>query len=799
MRAHRNSDGVRMSFYVTGKRLGVDFGLLSADSRPLTEKQLRSVLEPEAHRRTATEYRDLVDQRLFGLGRERYAQLLDLLLALRRPLLAKDLDPGKVSDTLTSGLSPVDDDLVQQAARDFENLAAVQKLFDDLTTANAAVGEFRAHYEAYLRAHVKFALDRVQARVDVAAGHAAKIATATGERNTAAAAEADAEAERGARRGEGEQLQGRLNGLKNSEEYKAQGRIEDKRREVVQRAQEAAAARRRLEGDRRRIADLEAEAAKLGRRAAQARNETRRFSRDLADAGERSGIAGDGFGPLTAFLETSGEDFLVTAKARVLARRDDVAEVRRLLEAIREARSRRTYAEQELGRKETAEQEQQLACTVAGQRLSAARQAVSADLAAWTQRWTELAETADPLTEALEHAGEAGAVSLAEIFDELTTDRRARSITSQALFESALTDVRARLRELRAERGEIAAEKDDAPPANDLRTASRAGRPGAPLWQLVRFADSVAGTEAAAIEGALYGAGLLTAWVHPDPAMTREALAAAEADGYLVPGTRNSGRTLTEVLVPEEQDAVGPDVVSAVLRSIALTDDLASPEGAFPAVSTKAQFSYGVHAGARPKAAPEYIGATNRASRRRARLASCDALIAETTAEEGRVFGELERVKALIGDFRAARRELPDTRPVARAAEAVGTHAALLARARDEVVAARKAVDTAIAEVDAGCRPAGRKSTPSRGRRPSSSRPRTSCTPSVRSSPRPRRTWPSGRSHWSAAGRSTPRPRRRWRRANDCRPRWRRNSVRWRRRWARTSSRCSSRSATRNG
>ncbi len=101
MRAHRNRDGVKMSFYVTGKRMGADFGLLSADSRPFTEKQLKAVLEPDAYRRTATEYRDLVDTRLFGLGRERYAQLLDLLLALRRPLLAKDLDPGKVSDTLT--------------------------------------------------------------------------------------------------------------------------------------------------------------------------------------------------------------------------------------------------------------------------------------------------------------------------------------------------------------------------------------------------------------------------------------------------------------------------------------------------------------------------------------------------------------------------------------------------------------------------------------------------------------------------------------------------------------------------
>src|ERR1051326_4327423 len=76
MRAHRNRDGVKMSFFVTRLRMGVDFGLLSADSRPLTEKQLKAVLEPDAYRRTAAEYRDLVDTRLFGLGRERYPQLL---------------------------------------------------------------------------------------------------------------------------------------------------------------------------------------------------------------------------------------------------------------------------------------------------------------------------------------------------------------------------------------------------------------------------------------------------------------------------------------------------------------------------------------------------------------------------------------------------------------------------------------------------------------------------------------------------------------------------------------------------
>ena len=383
MRAHRNTDGVRMSFFVTGKRVGVDFGLLSADSRPLTERQLRAVLEPDAWRRTATEYRDLVDHRLFGLGRERYAQLLDLLLALRRPLLAKDLDPAKVSDTLTSGLSPVDDDLVQQAARDFENLAAVQKLFDDLTAANAAVGEFRTHYEAYLRSHVKFALDRVQARSDVAADHAERLAGAAAARRVAVAAERAAEADREASRSEGETLQGRLAGLKNSEEYKAQGRIEDKRREVAARAAEVARQRDGLDRDRRRLADQTAAVDKLASRVTGSRAEADRIAAALADAAQRAGIADDGFGPVDA-----GDELIATARARVAARRDDIGEIRRLLEAIRDAKAKRAYAEQELGRKTAAHERQQHDADAAADRLAAARAEATETLTAWSARWS---------------------------------------------------------------------------------------------------------------------------------------------------------------------------------------------------------------------------------------------------------------------------------------------------------------------------------------------------------------------------------------------------------------------------
>ncbi len=182
--AHKNRDRPRPSFYVTGKRMGVDFGLLSADSRPLTAKQLTALLGRDAHYgdRKGT-YQDAVDARLFGLGRERYTQLLDLLIALRRPLLAKDLDPGKVSDTLTAGLSPVDEGLVEQAARDFENLAAIQKQYDDLAAADAAVKAFLTQYVGYLRVHSRHQLDpRRRDRGGGAGGRALRVGAAVRDR-----------------------------------------------------------------------------------------------------------------------------------------------------------------------------------------------------------------------------------------------------------------------------------------------------------------------------------------------------------------------------------------------------------------------------------------------------------------------------------------------------------------------------------------------------------------------------------------------------------------------------------------
>jgi hypothetical protein len=699
LRAHRNRDGVRSSFFVTGKRLGVDFGLLGPDSRPLTDRQLRETLEPGAAYKTATEYRDAVDARLFGLGRERYTQLLDLLLALRRPLLAKDLDPAKVSDTLTAGLSPVDEDLVDQAARDFENLAAVQRLFDDLTAADSAVTAFMADYTTYLQVHAKAKLDRVQAGFDGATEHVRVIAEALAEVARAGRARDAAVEARDAAEEERAALGARLGALKSHDAYRKQGDLDRIRTQIAATETEIVKERARLGRTGETIALLSREAADAEERLESTRLAVGRWSSSLEDAAERAGIVTDGDGPAD-----TGDDLLVAASARGTARRDDVARVREHLDQVRAAEGDRVRAEAVLAETEEALRRREGDCAEADEHLLAVREEAAEGLTRWAGRWSDgaVAEAADveALGAALDGIGESGAPSLPEVFAERSDDRRLAVAARRQQLATRRERLAEELERLRAERAAIDAERDDAPPTSDLRTADRTHRAGAPLWRLVRFADGVDDDTAAGVEGALYGAGMLTAWIHPDPALTSDAVESAEPDGYLVPlaeDARSAGRTLADVLVPEEQDLVPAEAVAAVLRSVALAGE---PLTAHPSVTTKAQFSHGVHVGARPKRKPEFIGATNRENRRRARLLSYDETIGELEAQDAESAAELDRLKTLLVDFKLAQRDLPPAKPLVNAVKRVADQAILLTVARTADAEARKALEGATAEVD---------------------------------------------------------------------------------------------------
>ncbi len=711
----KNRDRPRPAFYVTGKRMGIDFGLLSADSRPLTAKQLTGLLGRDAYygeRKGA--YQDAVDARLFGLGRERYTQLLDLLIALRLPLLAKDLDPVKVSDTLTAGLSPVDEELIEQASRDFENLAAVQKQYDDLASAHAAVRAFLDHYVGYLRAHTRHQLDQVSARITTAAGHVAAITTAAREVSRAQRGEERADADAAAAGISVNTLDARLFGLRNLDAYKDHEKLALRRAQLEKDRRTLAEEEARLTKARSEVTGLTREADLVADKLAELGRAADRHGRDLVEAADFGGLTKDGEPADT------GADLVTTAKARVARRKDDIREIRAVLTLVRDAERDRAVADNAFGAAQESLASQQESCATAERTLVAARTQVTGQVRAWADRWSGddqaavvAADQVDLLTGAVTSIGEPDAATLSELFTTLTKDRATGLIQLSEQLRGQDAALAAEESAAADQRAEIAAERDDAPGESDLRPADRTGRPGAPLWQLVDFAGPLNDEMAAALEGALYGAGLLTAWIHPDQQQTAAALAEVQGDGYLVPleaAERPGGRTLADLLVPEQQDLVDPARVAGVLASIAVVDDLelgvscrgrAGESDPVPLITTRAQFSYGPHVGARPKAAPEFIGATNRANRRLARLAEIDRRLASLGRQRAEVAERSRLASAALADLDQARGELPKTAPVSEAITQVARAAVLLTAARERLATARVNLDKAIADLDA--------------------------------------------------------------------------------------------------
>jgi hypothetical protein len=104
-------------FFIADGRVGEEIQLVEPDGRPRTRAQLQEALGRDVVVDQAREHRARVDAALFGLGPDRYDAMLDLVLTLRRPMLAKDLDPTLLSETLSRGLRPLDDELLEQAAR----------------------------------------------------------------------------------------------------------------------------------------------------------------------------------------------------------------------------------------------------------------------------------------------------------------------------------------------------------------------------------------------------------------------------------------------------------------------------------------------------------------------------------------------------------------------------------------------------------------------------------------------------------------------------------------------------------
>ena len=700
LHAARHRDTPARWHFVADGRVGEDFSLITADDRPMTKKQLAEEIGEPSLYASPTEYRTAIDQRLFGLGRERYEQLLTLILTLRRPQLAKNLDPAKLSDTLTEGLRPVDDELIAEAARSFDDMEAVATTLEGLIAADEATRAFLSSYTTYLRTHARSAADALTRRREASTRRRAELASDTTALASAEAGQVLAQAGRQEAEDALAGLRARCDQLKSSSAYQAVEQLADLERLV--RSNEQAAAEADAELTRRSAATARARA-EAGQAEAMLADLQAAVSRTAAELADHAAAAGIGW--RSADAEAVG--FTERAGARVTARLEAVRAIRAALESYRRAEHARDLARLALDRAleavTAAEQAEQAADDV----VATARADAQAALARWAAGHagvldeTAMRELTDALSATIEAFGDPEAATLESVFTGATAAAEQDIRDQQARLRAEHAAAQTERDRIAQERDRIAAERDDAPPPHPGRTADRTGRDGAPLWRLVRFADDVGETRAAAIEAALEATGMLDAWITPDGGE----VAAGDSDGYLICGAPVPGSSLADVLAPEDGTPVPAARVGAVLASIALDGELFSSAAV---IGADGRYSHGVTAGAHRKDHAEYIGATARARRRAARIAEREARIAEL---DGLLAATDRAVAGLAGTLEAfaqARAALPRTNEIAAGLRAHSQAVGELRSARASADSAQSGYDQSVAACTVTQRAVGR-------------------------------------------------------------------------------------------
>ncbi|WP_067689710.1 SbcC/MukB-like Walker B domain-containing protein [Nocardia jejuensis] len=818
MRATRSADKVTRWYFVADGRVGVDFSLLGPDDRPLTRKQLAEQIGSDAIVDRPVEYRAAIDARMFGLGQQRYDQLINLILTLRRPQLAKNLDPRGLSQALTDGLRPLDEQMILDAARSFSDMEAVGRTLEGLVQADSATRAFVGVYRKYLAVQAKTDVDQVRSRLDAVthAGTALHAAAALRKRRDADRAAVETRAEDADR--SYEQALSDRETLQRSSAYEGKQQLDDLA-DAVRRLETSAAVHRDKALKAHQTVDQRGEESERAQAAvATAASALARGEDELRTAAEEAGIA------WTALPEQARADHLtVTVRSHAEERDADVRAVRRALTLVDAATTERARAERAGQRAIELRESAAAELAQAEALVTLARSETAISLRDWWDSHREVySPIRDGLFEALDDAlAEAGTEHLARtdlapvkgrgrgldaegrgrgasagkasagakadpsaatgagpddsaastdgpgtrgegtgegaplatpaevladrtepLTDEIRTRRQeARTRASQAT---------ARAGELRAERERVAAERDDAPAAFAHRTDARTDRPGAPLWRLVRFADSVTPEAAAGIEAALQAANLLDAWVCADGELPDH-----DSDQFLVPlpaTDRPTGRTLADVLVVEEDSrtlTAPRQVVADVLASIALHEAGTRAEGASAAlgsarvaaahaaagslaattaadlaaggkgrkasgadtsavgvdgrltIATDGRFRQGVQIGRHCKGDAEFIGTTARARRRELRLAELTAAIETAETEAEGATADEHAANDELGRISAAAKALPRTTAVTSALRAVSEAAGML-RSRSEAAAqAERDLDQAVSEYTA--------------------------------------------------------------------------------------------------
>ncbi|GAA1821194.1 TIGR02680 family protein [Actinomadura chokoriensis] len=709
LQATSNTKNVTVAYFTTAQRVGVAGGLslTGEGGQPLTRAHLAEAIGEHGHvHDSADAYRTTVRRTLYGgLTEQRYDSLLTALRQLRTPKLSERLDPGLLSDLLSSALPPLGEGEIHEIAEGFERLdrqrEELRRLDEHVQEADRLAARQRTYAQRVLRAaaarliSAKSTMDRLTAE-----------ARKGREDHEQANAERDRTAE--ALAGEehrGELLGARIEALKESDAYR-QGRELDKLRDDTRKAETAAAqARREAERHADEAARKRADAEQARADASMRRDLTRHARQEAARAAHRAGLAAvheeaaRTAVPSEEAAETGGtpaESGIGRARellrAALRSRERQIADLRAAIGRHAAAVKRRTDAEEDRDAARTRLDEATGKRDEALRAFAEARETLAGDLARWARRCAHLTFL-DPeaLAQAVEDERECDA-----LVADARVEATARLATARSELDGRRSAVAESLEEAKVRRAELARQKVIEPERPHTRPADRAQRPGAPLWRLVAFADGVALGVQAGIEAALEAAGLLDVWVLPDGSLLREAHDAFAPALFARPPS--AGASLADVLVPEPGGGVPPDVVRAVLGGVAFGGNALDTD--HPAsVGADGSWRLGVATGAWTKPEPAFIGATARERARLRRIAELDAEIEELAGDLAACDRDLEALAADRAALAAELADRPPHAPVISAARAVhdaerdvAARADEAARAETRVAGCEKAV-----------------------------------------------------------------------------------------------------------
>lgn len=652
----------------------------------------------------AKTYRRAVDEALFGLGEQRYAALVDLLIQLRQPQLSKRPNEAALSRALTEALPPMDQAVIADVAEAFRSLDEER---DELTAASAgerAASAFLEHYRRYARIATRRRARLPRAEHSRYERVQRDLAEAQERRTRAEEKRAAAEEEIGSLTETRGRLRAQENALREAPEMRDARELEHAAQAVTRTAEAAGRAR----GDREQADALHTKVlGRLGAAENRLRTARLRVEETVAHVREQAAAARVALPADDLLPEPESRRAVEEAASRA---QRALAHVEGLLEASERAADAHRRAS---GRLDEAETDLALAAETHGEAEESTARAgrtLLDDVRERARAWQELAfpdETGllDELQEwthhldgpypARVHATRAHTARSADLADQAAeAARRAAELAART------DEARRELTALQAGGG-----REPQPPAT--RTPGlRETLPGAPLWRLVDFRDGLPEPERAGLEAALEASGLLDAWVLPDGS----AVAADGHDVLLSPSNGPvNGPSLADTLCPAvdhgdgQAAALDETVVPRLLAAIGLDGG----GGAETWVAPDGRFRVGALTGTWAKPAATYIGEGAREAARRARVALLGIELASLREESETVAARSEVIAARRRTLDAEFADVPDESSLTRAhalvsaaAETVRTARARYEGRAAEVAEAAGQAERAAAELD---------------------------------------------------------------------------------------------------